>query len=768
MSALKGARSALFAGVALAALAGPALAASPSDGSTKVEEVIVTANKRDERQREVAMAVTALSGQALQDRNLHSFADYAALVPGLSLQQGPSSQNRLIIRGLNSSGAGSTVAVYIDDTPVGASNSLSEGGLYSANSDTFDMQRVEILRGPQGTLYGANATGGLIKYVTKAPRLGVTSFGAEATYEGVDGGGRAGAIRAVANLPLGDRAAFRIVGFSQQIPGYVDDLQHKKEDVNEGKREGARASVYVEPSDTFNVRLTGFFQKIDTDAAGFIDVVGAPASYAQPPANRFSPFERDLSNRRRALTPSSDEFFNIEGKVNWDLGFATLTSITSYQGSEQQRRRDQSNSIAALIPPVSPQAPYGVPFTYANYFEAFVYGYPVDGVQEEHFTFRKTTQEFRLASPKSDRFDWQVGAYLTRETSHGFYDLFAEKVVGGVSTGERIASPPFGDNVLDYVYKEWALFGQATYHFSPRFDVAVGLRYARNDQRDLYINHPGVFTGPLLVQRQTSGEGAWTYSVAPRFKISEDTLLYARVASGYRPGAPQVVPPTAPANFPKSYNADFTTNYEIGFRTQAFDRRLSADLAVFRIDWRDIQIPVKIPGYTVVGNGGTARSQGVEWSFGLRPVEGLSLMLNGAFIDATLTEDALALGGAKSGDWLAYVPQWTNSLDGQYEWTLGPGRAFVGGTLAYVGERRQDHGATPGYNGYVLLPSYTTLNGRAGLDWKQYRLEVYGYNLADERGVTLYSNTAGGASTVTGFKTVIQPRTIGVRLTANF
>ena len=331
-----------------------------------------------------------------------------------------------------------------------------------------------------------------------------------------------------------------------------------------------------------------------------------------------------------------------------------------------------------------------------------------------------------------------------------------------------MTSPVLGDNILDYVYKEVAAFGQATYHFTPSFDVSVGARYARNDQRNKYINDAGVFTGPYLLDKRTSGEGAFTYSIAPRYKINDDSLIYARVATGYRPGAPQVVPPTAPPNFPSSYNADFTTNYEVGFRTLAFEKKLSVDVAAFLIDWRDIQIPVKIPGYTVVGNGGTARSQGIEWAFGLRPVEGLSLNLNGAYVDATLTEDALALGGAKSGDRLAFVPKWTNTLDGQYNWSIGSARAFVGATLSYVGDRRQDHSSTSYINGYALLPSYTTLSGRIGFDLNQWRAEVCGFNLTDERGITLYSNTSGGASTITGYKTVIQPRTVGVRLSANF
>jgi iron complex outermembrane receptor protein len=193
-------------------------AAAPSDSDT-LATIVVTAEKREEALQNVPMSLTALGGGSLDKLQDRDFGDYAALVPGLSLVSSQPGLTRLTLRGENAGGVGSTVAVYLDESPFGSSSALLNGSILSGDFDTWDLQRIEVLRGPQGTLYGANSEGGLLKFVTTAPVLGSFSGAAEVTGESVDHGGNGGDARAVLNLPLGDKMAFRISGFDQDVPG---------------------------------------------------------------------------------------------------------------------------------------------------------------------------------------------------------------------------------------------------------------------------------------------------------------------------------------------------------------------------------------------------------------------------------------------------------------------------------------------------------------------------------------------------------------------
>src|SRR5450432_2958630 len=219
-------------------------AAQPSDDA--LTTIIVTAEKREEKLKDVPMSITALSGNSLNNLQYRDFSDYAAMVPGLSLVSGQPGVTTLTLRGQNAGGVGSTVAVYIDESPFGSSSALLNGSILSGDFDTWDLQRVEVLRGPQGTLYGANSEGGLLKFVTQAPVLGSFSGAAEVSGE-VTGGTAGGEVRGVVNSPLGDKVALRVGGFTQDVPGFVDDPARNQEDISGGHKYGGRVSLLAEP-----------------------------------------------------------------------------------------------------------------------------------------------------------------------------------------------------------------------------------------------------------------------------------------------------------------------------------------------------------------------------------------------------------------------------------------------------------------------------------------------------------------------------------------
>ena len=733
------------------ALSAPAFAeTSPPDAAAQQTgadqpEIVVTANHREERAREVAMGVTALGGQNLNNRQALSFEDFAALVPGLSLQQEGTGFNRLILRGQNAGTSGATVAVYIDESPIGSSNGLVRGGVLTANVDTWDLRRVEVLRGPQGTLYGASAEGGLLKFVANAPDPKAFSGLVEAGGVVVDHGGARASIKGTLNLPLlGGDAAIRISGFDEGLPGYLDNPILGQKNVNGGYRRGGRASFLYAPTPRFSVQLTAFLQETMTGANPTEDVVGAALTYANPPANQFSPVSGDLVQNRYSPEPSRNRLENYSGTLKYDFGPVALTSVSSYGVINE--RHVSAYTYAELAPG----------FTYGDVLTQYFFNGVSTGLNaDDRLRVHKFTQEVRLATTGTGPLQVQVGGFYTREAGFVSDEYFSYTT----PSTDPFSGTNFGLQSLPSTYREYAGFGEVTYKFTDRFDVALGGRYAHNKQFSETLGTASALLGPALDIVTRSDGDAFTYSFAPRWHVNDNTLFYARLASGYRPGGPNIAPPGAPAGFPATYQADRTKNYEVGLRTELLDKILSVDLSVYRIDWTQIQLFEVINNSGVTVNGSSARSQGVEWNLGLKPVPGLSLSWVGSYVDAKIRQDA-PLAGASSGDRLPFVPDVSTSLDAEYDWHMGKVAAFFGGTVAYQAGEYTDFSTTAFLEPHTKLPGYTTLSLRAGVAVGPWKLQVYGKNVTDKRGITAYDNA--GAPNNAGFVGIIQPATFGV------
>jgi outer membrane receptor protein involved in Fe transport len=514
-----------------------------------------------------------------------------------------------------------------------------------------------------------------------------------------------------------------------------------------------------EATDNFSVKLNAFGQTLHTDGTPYVDVVGGAGNPTAPPANQLDPLHGDYQQYRYINEPSTNKYRIYSATLNWNLGGAALTSISSYGTTEQDLFIDATQLFGVL--------PVPLPFPGANPAPPGTTGGSV--AERSDLTVKKFTQEFRLASSTAQALEWQVGAFYTHESSSldenvGAYYIPSQDT--GLAGLETVA--------LDALYREWAAFGQVTYHFNPAFDLAVGGRWSENKQStDESIG--GVLIGPPQPSSGESTDTDFTYSVAPRWHISKDAMLYARVASGYRPGGPNALPPTgAPAAVPKSYQSDSTTNYELGSRTTLLDNRLSVDVAAFLVDWKKIQLLEYVDNFGVNTNGGTARSKGVEWTFGLTPVTGLTFTLTGAYVDAYLTSNAPATG-ASAGDSLPYAPKWSTSLDGAYTWRAFSGfDGFAGATWSYIGSRVNDFAATPTATGGFVpnpqaeLPSYNTVNLRAGLEDARWMFELYCKNVGDKRGIAYYTSTNTGTPDAGGVISYTQPRTVGATITARF
>ncbi|MEO7691923.1 MAG: TonB-dependent receptor [Sphingomonas sp.] len=697
-------------------------AGSPSGGG---EDIIVTARKRDERLIDVPQSVSVISPEMLAGIHAERFADYFTRVPSASIVETQAGQTRLVLRGVNTNGVGATVATYVDETPYGSSTSLANGAILTPDIDPLDLQRVEILRGPQGTLYGANSLGGLVKYVTVAPSTDGIHAAAEAGLESVSHGETGWSGRAALNLPLGDSVAIRGSGYYRDTAGYIDDPVRGR-DVNGDRTYGGRVSLLVRPTAALTLRGTIFLQNIDSDASNTVD--SDPIT--------LQPTLGDLRQRRVVGEPNQMRYriYNVTG--DYDFGPVSLVSSTSWATLDEKQIQD----ISGLYGPLLTDA----------------FGTPLGSILNQGVTQRRFTQEVRLASTGKTAFEWTLGGFYTREINAIDQSLDAIADPGGAHL------PGFDDLALATVkssYREIAGFASGTYHFSPHFDLSVGGRYSHNSQTARQTS-----SGPLAGDSDvagTSSDNVFTYAIAPAFKPNEHLTFYARVARGYRPGGPNALPPSAPTSVPRQFGPDTTTDYELGVKAELLDRKLSVELTAFRTDWKNIQLFASIGGFGVNANGGGARSKGVELSLTARPIKGLTLAANGAFVDAVLLDDAPVVVGGLAGDRLPYSPRFSSTLSADYEGSLGgklSGR--IGASWRYTGTRQSAFDTSYGQR---RLDPFGQIGAHAGISYDRFRLDLFARNLTDSRGV-LDVGSAGSAQNGAIAVAVTRPRSFGVAL----
>jgi iron complex outermembrane recepter protein len=749
--------------------ASPAASPAPTgDGSKPVtfrEEVVVTAQKRTEAIAEIPASVTVLTGQSLEQQRADTFLDLVPLVPGLSLTTTRPGVTRITLRGINTGGVASTIGVYFDDVPFGSSTGLANGAIVSGDFDTFDMARVEVLRGPQGTLYGASSLGGVIKYVPNRPDP--TRFearllgGAETVANGDPGYSFTGLV----NVPLSDKAAIRASGFYRFDGGFIDSIGNNPipsisnpsinvvggtrvaEGLNSLDRFGGRVAASFTPSDKLSVNLAVQLQSIDSDASSNID--GDPAS--------LRPLNPTPVQSRYQSEFNDTKYRVYSGTLSWNLGPASLESVTSFGIFESDFNTDLA--IATNLTGGPPLA------SLVTLLVGNAETRPLSAILPQTTRTDKLTQELRLVSPKSDSFEWLAGVYYTDE------DSAIEQQILAVEAGtDDVASgvPILADLSLDSRYEEFAGFANVTWHATPRFDLAVGGRASHNKQDASQLSD-GILVGGLTrFDDVESSESPFTFSIAPRFELGKSASLYGRVATGFRPGGPNVLPPAAPPEVPRQYDSDRLTSYELGLKAGGGPAdKFAFELSGFYLDWENIQLLAVVNNFGINGNGGTAVSKGFEMGASVFPRSGLALSLNAAYTDAELTQDTEPIVGGREGDRLPYVPNWSLGLNADYEWTVRASRAYVGGSLGYTGDRTVQFDNRAPDGSIREAESFLTLDLRAGVYVNRWSFEVYGKNLADERGITSIGE-AGPLPNGALPLGLIRPRSIGISVGTRF
>jgi iron complex outermembrane receptor protein len=711
--------------------AGSTLLSGSETDRSNLNEIIVTAQKKSERLQDVPVPVTVIAAEALLDSNQVSVQDYYTRIPGLNVTPTGFGGPQVTIRGVTTGGfANPTVGVVVDDVPYGSSTNIGGLGSIVPDIDPSDLARVEVLRGPQGTLYGASAMGGLLKFVTIDPStdavFGHVQAGTSSTY---NGGGMGYSVRGTVNIPVTDTLAFLASGFSRRDPGYVDDVQTGQEDVNSLRVDGGRVAALWRPVSDVSVKLSAMLQHARSDGSDDID-----------------PSLEDLEQSKLVNTGGFDKKIQVyTATVTAKLADIDITSVSGYNINNFYFSSDYS-------PLYSSYADTGIPGSGFNGFG--VAGAPIF---EQNKT-DKFTQEIRLSGVIAQRIDWLAGGFYTHENSRADQQLLGENPTTGALVGTLFTS------AIPSTLSEYAGFGDLTFRVTDQFDVQVGGResFIRQTQS-------GLSTGPLaggesLTPEVETNANDFTYLLTPRYKLSPNLMVYARLASGYRAGGPN--PNITLLSLPHSFDPDKTENYEIGVKGDTLEHRLSFDASVYYIDWRDIQLQVLNGGFLYYTNGGRAKSQGLELSAEAKPLDGLTVAAWVAWNDAEL-KDALPPGSAAigvyglAGDRLPDSSRFSGSVSVDDEFHLtGNVTGFIGATVSYQSERLGNFvGAPPAQRD--VFPAYARTDARAGVKYDTWTANLFANNVADKRGVLAEEVTPNNFL-------YIRPRTIGINIAKSF
>jgi outer membrane receptor protein involved in Fe transport len=709
-----------------------------------LDEVVVTAQRRVERLQDVPAAITSLSGENLSRRNVQGNADLVARVPGLSLDvQGPG-ESTLSIRGVGTAyGLAPAVSYYLNETPL---DIRTDGMTGVQDVDFFDVERVEVLRGPQGTLYGSSSMGGALRVLTAQPDPTEFAAKAETGVSTMDGGGTGYMGKAAVNVPLSDNAAIRFVGAYEHIPGYVD--RAVPGDWSEANPDLAIDERRINDADLLTGRILGMVQINDK-------VKITPSIwYSEIDAGGNSEYYTNLPRFTTAGTypnPSNSKAVNGNLLVEADLGFANLISSSSVLTRDVENNRDLSLLMVNLAPL------FGLPDS----------GYPT----LDRFTSDNEglIQEVRLTSPGDQRLTWVAGVYFSRFEQNSVELLDSEEFATAIGQVDDTSLYTFEQEVID---RQGAVFVDLTYAATPKLDLTVGARYYEL-RSSLENVQTGVLAAPNQPRIRAEANGTSPRAVVA-YRATDDLMIYATAGRGYRPGGPNVGLPEGIGcelvdAYQPLYDPDSVWNYELGAKTEFLQRRLSINVALYHIDWKDVQQAVADPGcgYVIVANVGEARSQGIEAEILMRPIDNLTLSAAASYTDAEFTSiaDAYQLASAATtGDPLPGIPRKKFNVDAQYGRELGDDRSwFVRADWTWLSS------VPTGFTTQNRRPSYDMIGATAAYRIGRYELSLYGRNLTNEDGVVDIID--GATNSIDGvFRTQIStpPRTIGLNLAVDF
>ena len=689
------------------------------------DTIIVTAAKREQSILDVPVSITTLSGEALNRVGAVGYDDYLALVPGAVFNESGAGNNLVTIRGVQtaqfSSNQQGTTEVFFDDVP-----SLNR---YYARFNTdlrlVDVERVEVLRGPQGTLYGSGAMGGAIKIINNKPDLSAPSGSLNVGTALTDGGDESYHFEGVANIPVvEDVFGVRAVAYSIRDGGFVDNIRSGEENVDDVVSIGGRLTAAFDPVGPFSAQAMVIYQDDETGAA--------PITLLDDPSGRTDII--DSVGPERSFDGETTVFNIVAG---YEFGFADFLSSTSYLDRSSFIDRDWNRYWQARL--------------------AF------DGAVEDTVTSDTQTfsQEVRLASKGDQRFDWLIGAfYLDQDVEVTFL-----RTQEGSTDALGAPNDVLSDLFIAPTTQELAVFGEVSYDLTDALTLTAGARWFEN-KADFESTRGGLLSGSPTPPR-TSSESAVTPKLALLYRVTDDVSFYAQAAQGYRTGQnnfARIDDPDSDFIPPTFYDSDSLWNYEAGIRGFFFDGKLQASLAGFFIDWEDIQLTVRGPTGTFTDNAGDAVSQGFEAEFQGNPTPWLSFGSAIAYTDAEL--ESVDEGVTVRTGRLPGSSEWATSsfVEFRSDSTLLDAPGYFRVFHRYVGEQE----ATIGQGGFdavgLTSDSFNEIDLRAGLLFDNIEVSIFADNITNED-ASLAPRRIPDTPDAT---TRLRPRTVGLNVRANF
>lgn len=765
------------------------------------DEITVTARKREETLQDVPFSVVAPTEEVLRSRGVDNIEEISANIAGFSVQNLGPGQSQVAMRGVSAGqivrdqpGVKEQVGVYLDESVI----SLS---LFTPDIDLFDMSRVEVLRGPQGTLFGSGSLSGTVRYITNPPQIGVSDSFGEFSLNLIDDGEIGGNAKVAVNAPVGDNAAFRVTAYYTALGGFMDAVQPDlsvSEDVNSGDRTGVRLALRTEPSDRVRITPRVIYQEVEMDGWNRIDdynILANPFTTTRPAV--------DLGERQLFTQfdePFTDEFLLADLSIEIFFDNVALTSITSYTDRDVLVVRDATALTASIT-----GGTIGLPE------EVFT----LDGPLDDATTATVLTQELRL-SGATDNLNWVAGLfYSTIERDYGQSLLVSgfEDLSGIPTQGLRAGRDILFFSDLDYDFDQIAAFGELSYAFANGFEVTAGVR-AYDFEEDRTQIFDGIFgnddNGTLLVE--TSGSTT-ADGFAPRLMLSyaasDNTTLNAQVSKGFRLGGindPLNVPLCTPEDLAtfsgrETWEDEELWNYEVGAKSSVMGGRGIFNIAAFSMDISDLQATVTAGSCSsrVVFNVPDARSNGIELEFSAQPNSNFDFAISASYTDSelqsTLTStdaegNVSIVSGIEDGNRLPTVPELQIAAAATYQWQVrNDWLAYLTGTYQHVGERFTQIGDQAAGFGTVdllafepntiggpltqdtftfnpELPSYDLVNLRLGFANEKWDCALFVNNVTDERAFLALDQERGTLARV-GYLTNT-PRSFGISTRVNF
>ncbi|RUL76811.1 TonB-dependent receptor [Dyella choica] len=724
----------------------PPSASSSGRPAVTLSEVMVTANRRREPQRDVPMHVDTVQAASLLQLGAKNLNDYVSYQPGVFFASaGGTGQGELVMRGVSTGNQTSpTVSLYIDDVPVGGSTVYAAAATFLFDPALLDLDHIEFLYGPQGTLYGAGSMGGLVKYVTTKPDLSGYSGNVGGDVSNTNRGGASYSEHASLNIPLmKDKAALRVSAVDQHITGVYRAVgETPAGGADRTHTKGVRVQLEVDPVDKLSLNVTAMAQKIAADglSMGDFSLQGQPIS--------GGPYNRAL-NHREPFTQTL-QLYSFHAGYEFDWG--TADWISSYQSFVNHSVQDYPDSFLSLLNLIGPL--FGVDQPLASLYV------------DSQYTVHKISQEMRLTSRKNDRFDWLLGLWLNRE------DVWEQYVL----QGDNVSSPGATGLIAQAVnarFSEYAGYGDLTWYVGPTLDLTVGARASGNTQR-LSNFEDGPFAGSPGGFREHKKSQDITKMVTLTWHPTREDSFYMRASTGYRPGGLQaplqstlLIPNPSATN---SFGSDNLESYELGYKSSHLDGHLNVGVDGYDIEWHHMQLYTYTLGNTIIQNAGDARVKGIEMQANYSKGS-WQLGVSGAYTDAFTNNGAPQLGIQPDAR-LPYSARWTGTVSGKYQFKLAATDAYVGAAVRGSSHRNAGFdGDTSDPNfklpGFMFLDLNMGVNLRSGANFDFYVRNVFDRRLPIG---TLNDEAVNFLATVGGPMLVQMstPRTVGVAFNVPF